>query len=114
MRGTTNVHSAPICVDCTRLHAPNLAKMGLRCDAFPDGIPDAILDSQADHRQPYPGDHGLQFNAKSAEAEADAARIIAQARRAQGQPVTINIDEAPANANWLRRGPLPPQRKHEK
>ena len=34
------------------------------CDAFPDGIPEAILDDEVDHRQPVPGDHGIQFEAK--------------------------------------------------
>lgn len=33
------------------------------CDAFPDlpGIPGVILDNQADHRQPYPGDNGIRW-----------------------------------------------------
>ncbi len=31
------------------------------CTAFPDGIPGEIWDNQADHRQPYPDDHGVQW-----------------------------------------------------
>lgn len=36
----------------------------ITCDAFPQGIPDAILDNEVDHRQPVDGDHGIQFQAK--------------------------------------------------
>lgn len=31
------------------------------CDAFPDGIPDAIYDEGFDHTKPYEGDSGIQF-----------------------------------------------------
>jgi hypothetical protein len=34
---------------------------GMVCAAYPDGIPDPILDSDVDHRVPYAGDHGIQF-----------------------------------------------------
>jgi len=86
----------PICADCLRLHKAIYGKWGMFCDAFPDGIPDDIIASRVDHRQPVDGDHGLQFLAKSPEAAADAARIIAEAR-----PV-INLDADSANADWLR------------
>ena len=33
----------------------------IACDAYPDGVPDAILDNEWDHRQPVEGDNGLQF-----------------------------------------------------
>ncbi len=33
----------------------------LTCEAFPDGIPSEIVTCDFIHTEPYPGDHGIQF-----------------------------------------------------
>ena len=34
------------------------------CVAFPDGIPRKISERKYDHRNPFPGDHGIRFEAR--------------------------------------------------
>lgn len=48
-----------------------------QCRAFPDGIPAAILDSTADHRQPVEGDNGIQF-VQEADMPAPPEDLIAE------------------------------------
>ena len=31
------------------------------CEAYPDGIPEEIFNGEVDHKEPYKGDHGIQF-----------------------------------------------------
>jgi len=51
------------CVKCR--HLDEDAPPGVfRCAAFPDGIPRSILLSKRDHRKPYKGDNGIQFEPK--------------------------------------------------
>lgn len=38
------------------------------CTAFPQGIPMAIAAGDFDHRQPWPGDNGIRFEPKKANA----------------------------------------------
>ena len=43
------------CVYCKHLQP------GGQCPAFPSGIPEEINLNWHDHRNPYPGDNGIQF-----------------------------------------------------
>ena len=49
----------PLCVgqQCKHWHINHWGT----CDAFPDSIPDEVLFGEFDHREPYPGDHGIQY-----------------------------------------------------
>jgi len=43
------------CVSCER------KSRGPICEAYPDGIPEVILNGKVDHKTPYPGDGGLTY-----------------------------------------------------
>ncbi len=47
------------CVACAHLRLDGTGRWA--CQAFPRGIPAAILEGRIDHRQPYPGDGGVRF-----------------------------------------------------
>jgi hypothetical protein len=64
-------YPAPICLGCKHL----IAKGPLRCDAFPDSIPNAIITSRADHRKVFDGDHDIQFEPQTSE-DADYAALL--------------------------------------
>ncbi len=46
------------CIRCIHL---NMNTDKLTCDAFPDGIPSAILRGYFDHRKKYKNDNGIRF-----------------------------------------------------
>ena len=52
-------YAAPDCLICKHFHFDDNEKNA--CDAFPEGIPIAILHSDVMHTEPYEGDHGIQF-----------------------------------------------------
>lgn len=51
-------YRAPMCLACAHYRRE---ASGLKCAALPHGIPDAILESRADHRRPQTGDGGIRF-----------------------------------------------------
>lgn len=75
----------PICNGC--LYYEGQAEQYARptCAAFPAGIPDAILNSEVDHREPYAGDGGATFTASDADAEAYAHEVFGSRQTAHGQ-----------------------------
>lgn len=65
----------PLCMFCR-----HLLDGGVRCEAFPAGIPDDILFVLRDHREPYEGDKGIRFEVKPGE-EASLAEWMALAEK---------------------------------
>ena len=76
---------APMCVYCFHfrdaigpIDEEDGERIGpLGCAAFsePPGIPDAIFDNHFDHRKPYQGDNGIQFEPKADISAAALTRI---------------------------------------
>lgn len=49
---------SPVCTHCKYI---DLESIEHKCLAYPSHIPDKIWFGKNDHKNPYPGDHGIQF-----------------------------------------------------
>ena len=55
---------SPQCLRCRHLDLEAMASLHvMRCTAFPEEIPREIAGNKHDHRKPFPGDHGILFEA---------------------------------------------------
>ena len=64
----------PLCPGCR--HFNRDGGWGFRCAAFPAGIPEAIITSEVDHREPFEGDQDIQFDPIDDEAIAYAEMLF--------------------------------------
>ena len=58
---------SPVCLVCKYLNRKSM--LSRTCKAFPEGIPDVFLYGKKTHDEPFPGDHGLQFEMLDTDAE---------------------------------------------
>ena len=72
----------PMCFSCVHLRAEDMT-----CPAFPDGIPAAIMQSEHDHRQAYPGDGGIRYERRpNADPETLPERLFRHIRADRTRP----------------------------
>jgi hypothetical protein len=71
---------------------------GGTCTAFPEGIPQAILANEVDHREPVLGDHGVRFTPRTPDDVVQVDRLFADHELLNG-----NSDSRLSPAHPIRR-----------
>jgi hypothetical protein len=79
------------CTECRHFRG------GLRCDAYPEGIPWPILAGDIDHLGPLPGDHGIQFEAMRRRDWKDRIAAFGYTIESGVEPSRVQLEVA-----WLR------------
>ena len=54
------------------------------CEAFPDGIPSKIWMGENNHRKPYSGDHGIQFESSTPKQDKTAEFVREKLKKYSG------------------------------
>ena len=57
----------PLCLECKHFYKNEYEE--LCCKAFPNGIPDKIIEGEIDHKKPYKKDKGIQFEKKPGKSD---------------------------------------------
>ncbi|MFN8634624.1 MAG: hypothetical protein U0893_12270 [Chloroflexota bacterium] len=74
----------PICMFCVHYDRASQG-YGHKCAAFPEGIPEAIIESEADHRRPIEGDQGIQFTPDSERGAEYAAELFGDEKSVEAE-----------------------------
>jgi len=62
------------CAACR--HLDGVKGVRWTCTAFPNGIPYEIATEQHDHREPFPGDNGIQFIEQGSERGKERGYVL--------------------------------------
>jgi len=57
----------PLCLECKHFYKNECEEFC--CKAFPEGIPDKIIEGDVDHKKPYKKDKGIQFEKKPGKSD---------------------------------------------